>query len=151
MVNPGCHLVNTGWWVAFSGSRRRRWFDRFTRNGFRHCCAFAGLQECARFNGHNWLFVDPSVIGLRIEVLTDEEMDAAINAIAQDCGHFLWVPQLPPPRPCYVPRFGAYCVSEVERLLGLPPRALRPEGLYRRLLALGAERAFEEISWHGFR
>jgi hypothetical protein len=149
VMRAGCQLQSTGWWIAFQGTERNNWFDRFTAPGFRHVTAFTALQDDQRFGEHVWLFVDPSVIGMRLEILTDAEMDAVLQIIAADAGRFLYLAQTPPPATSRFPRFGAYCVSEIERLLGLRARALRPIGLYRRLLDLGAQPAFEEITAHG--
>ena len=148
MVKPETVSVAGGWYVAFCGCGRAHWYDRFTRDGFRHVVAFGWIEDARLDEGGQWLWIDPSTFGLNVALLNHDEMDWMLACLSQrDRATFVFVPHGRPPVPCRVPRFGAYCVSEIERLLGLAPRALRPFGLYRRLLALGAEPAFEELTW----
>lgn len=146
---PGCMLQTAGWFVAFSGRERKHWYDVFTTPGFRHVSAFTPIEGGDRLTEQAWLFVDPSTYGMRVEVMTNDEMDLVIAGIHQNAGRVVCLDRRPAPEPSAIPRYGWYCVSEIERLLGLPQRALRPVGLYRRLLALGATPVFEELREDG--
>jgi len=44
--------IKIDYFIAFGHSDVRHFWDVFTQKGFRHCCAF-------KFDGFNWLLVDP--------------------------------------------------------------------------------------------
>jgi len=54
--------IKADYYFAFGNSDFPHLWDIFTRKGFRHCCAF-------KWNGFNWLLVDPLGQGLDITIL----------------------------------------------------------------------------------
>ncbi|MFC5373977.1 hypothetical protein ACFPIF_15545 [Brevundimonas faecalis] len=123
----------SAWYVAFFDGERPHWWWRLCKPGFRHVAAFGYCAEQAV-----WLLYDVTLKRTFIHVLTSEQMDQ-------------WVAELPGNRTIVhmpardtppVRRVGFWCTPAVAHLLGAPSRALRPEGLYRDLMALGARPAF---------
>ena len=54
--------TSVDYFVAFGDSSVPHFWDVFTRQGFRHCCAF-------KFDGYNWVLVDPLGQVLDVNVL----------------------------------------------------------------------------------
>lgn len=128
-----------GWYVCFHGTGKRGWWDVFTRPGYRHVLAFAYAAHAER-----WLIYDVTQHRTLIRALTT---DVFLH----------WVANLPTGRkivlfeadgveaePAW--RVGFWCTTAVAHLVGARSRALRPEALYRDLLAQGARPAFQEPS-----
>lgn len=132
----------TVWIVAFCGGGRRHWWDVFTRPGFPHVLA-CGYDPARAV----WLVYEVSLAGTALALLDGAALDRLIAALRRDGeARFLrWPahavrPEAGRPAVC---RLGFYCVPAVAHLLGLRCRALSPLGLYRHLLAAGAQPAFE--------
>lgn len=127
---PGCPGA---WYVAFFDGERPHWWWRLCRPGFRHVAAFGYCAE-----QEVWLLYDVTLNRTMIHALTSAQMDA-------------WAADLPDHRTIVhmeagedgpTTRIGFWCTPAVAHLLGVRSRALRPEALYRDLLALGARPAF---------
>lgn len=54
--------LKADYYFAFGDSTFSHLWDIFTRKGFRHCCAF-------KWDGFNWLLIDPLGQGLDITIL----------------------------------------------------------------------------------
>ena len=70
--------LKADYYFAFGDSTFPHLWDIFTRKGFRHCCAF-------KWDGFNWLLVDPLGQGLDINVLPYTSTDD-VPSIFKDSG-----------------------------------------------------------------
>lgn len=119
------------WYVAFVDYGRNLWWHRFTRAGFRHCFAFAFDPDMGV-----WLVFDPTLEGFVVRPIPRSVVDALIAEVWGRGGRILKCrAEGKAPRR---PRLFATCVTVIAHLLGLPRCAVRPDGLYRLLLARGA-------------
>lgn len=119
------------WYVAFVDSAQTAWWLRWLKPGFRHCEAFAWDEASGR-----WVVAGAHLDVSVVRALTNEMFAAyqaelhrrgAVIVLANAQGGGRWRPA------------PFSCVSLVASLLGLPGLcAVRPYGLYRKLLALGA-------------
>lgn len=133
MTEPQPAMIGE-WYAAFFDGETRHWWWSLCHPGFRHVCAF-GYDAEQRI----WLLYDVCLARTHIRALTSEQMDS-------------WVLALPTHRRILCVRTGAdapahrlgfWCTTAVVHLLGRRSRALRPQALYRDLLAHGARPAFE--------
>lgn len=120
----------TCWHVAFFSVGKYRW-ARFVPGRFKHVAAFGYSHAC-----RTWVIYDVTLSGTRIYVLPDGPDGKAILAD--------WLVGVTVLRPknmksTTVPWFGFYCVPAVRHLTGAPVRCATPTGLYRGLVAEGAE------------
>jgi hypothetical protein len=117
--------------VFFSDSDRPHWWSPLFRPGFRHIRAAAWYESAQR-----WVYFDPCGRGTHIEVATDAEFGARFEHLIRTSAAILRVRS-------EFARGGtpaaAFCVGQVKALLGVKSRALSPFGLYRHLVAHGAE------------
>jgi hypothetical protein len=44
--------IKLDYYIAFGDSKVKHFWDVFTRQGYRHCCAF-------KWDGYNWILIDP--------------------------------------------------------------------------------------------
>lgn len=124
---PEPHL----WVIFFGDTRQGHWWCRLLRPGFRHVAAAAWFVRQER-----WVIVDPVAGGTVVEVLRAEEANgwigqlfAGASAVVRfESGHAR----------AMQPATG-FCVAQIKALLGVRCRALTPYGLYRHLIAHGAE------------
>ena len=122
------------WYAAFFDGERKRWWWRLCRPGFRHVLAFGYSAQADA-----WLIYDVTLLRTYVCAIRPEVFDA-------------WLQGLPTHRtivrldhPVDAPpasRLGFWCVPAVAHLLGVKTRALRPQALYRDLIAHGATPAF---------
>lgn len=129
------------WLVAFIDDPRqsRRWWDLFTRPGFRH------VQACGwDADVKAWVIYSVFTDNTMVDVLPDGEMaDAVIGGICAVSSAVLrYEPPAEPERGRML-RLGFWCVPAIAHLLGIRSCALVPHQLYRELLARGATRAYE--------
>ena len=98
------------WYVAFADRKQRDFWDVFTCQGFRHCFAF-------RWDGFNWILVDPLSSWLEIQVMPYGPKDN-VPVLMEQLGN----------RVCYVKRSRRNkvifrgmmtCVSTIKHLLGI--------------------------------
>lgn len=119
------------WLIFFGEAHGRPWWSRFFRPGYRHVCAAAWFDQTSR-----WVFIDPTLRGIQIEIETDEAFAGRWGQLWRDSTVILRMRsahdsgRLPPM---------FWCVGAVKSLLGIRSCALAPHGLFRDLLAHGAE------------
>lgn len=120
-------------WLVFFGPAPPGWWSWVLHPQFQHVCA-AGCDPETR----TWVFFDPERVGTQIEVLPyGDSAEAKLGIWAVSASHVLrFVPRrdraLCPPM--------LSCTGAVKALLGISALgALAPRGLYRHLLAHGAE------------
>lgn len=119
------------WLIFFSDADAGAWWAWLFRPGFRHVTAAAWFAGAER-----WVYYNPTRRGTIIDVATDAEFGPRFQQLVQDSAAILRV------RSGY-DRGNApavtYCVGSIKALLGIRSCALGPWGLYRHLLANGAE------------
>lgn len=119
--------------VFFGDAATPVWWSRLFRRGFRHVSAAAWYADQER-----WVYVNPTRRGTVVEVWRSDEFDGRLAQLAEASTAAL--------------RFGQqygrgmtpwafHCVGAVKAILGVRCLALSPYGLYRALLARGAEPA----------
>lgn len=123
------------WFVAFFGIERMGWWDLLTRPGFRHVMAFGYSSHAER-----WLVYDVTRDRTFVRAYRPETFDLWLGALPDEAT----VLRVPAARaaPMRVQRALFICTTSIKHLLGLPSRALRPQALYRDLVASGAQHAF---------
>ena len=139
MDPPGVLPVLPQWFVAFVDYGRNLWWHRFTKRGFRHVFAF-GYEPRLDV----WIVFDPTLEGFTLRAVPGAAIDSLVAEVWARDGKILRcrVEAKAPRRP----RLFATCVTVLAHLLGLPVSAVRPYGLYRMLLARGAQPAFERAN-----
>lgn len=125
-----------GWYVAFFNDERRHWWSPLCRDGFRHVAAFGVDAEAGV-----WLLYDVTLNRTILRALSAERLHAWVDALPANARilHFE-TPRDPVGTDL---RVGFWCAPAIAHLVGVRSRALRPEALYRDLLAQGARPAFE--------
>lgn len=119
----------------FFGPAPPGWWSRLLHPRFQHVCA-AGCDAETQC----WVFYDPERTGTQIEVVPYENealADARLGAWAQACDPHVLRVTARSERSLCPPAFG--CVGAIKALLGVRCWAAFPRGLYRYLLAHGAE------------
>jgi hypothetical protein len=116
-------------WLVFFSECGGAWWTRALRPGWRHVCAAAWFDDQER-----WVVFDPSRYGIVVQVFRPEQFDLdgllrSSTAVLRVGARFDRL-NMPP---------WFFCVGAVKALLGIRSRALVPLGLYRDLLARGAE------------
>ncbi len=124
------------WYVAFFDGPARYWWTPLCRPGFRHVCAFAYDAEHAV-----WLLYDVTMTRTHIRAQSSEQMDAWCARLPANRTIVRFASPPEPEPPAF--RLGFWCAPAVAHLVGVASRALRPEALYRDLVAQGALPAFE--------
>lgn len=139
MTEPDALAPIGGWYVAFFNDARRYWWSPLCRDGFRHVAAFA-FDAAARV----WLLYDVTLARTHIRALNEEQIGGWLDALPDHARvvHFTAPAE---PRPPSL-RLGFWCTPAIAHAVGARSRALRPEALYRDLLAQGARPAFESPS-----
>lgn len=134
MTEPDPHSIG-GWYVAFFNGPQRYWWSPLCRDGYRHVAAFAYDAEAGV-----WLLYDVTLNRTIIRALSSEQMDAWVDNLPghRRIVHFESPAEPSPP----AVRLGFWCAPAVAHVVGVSSRALRPEALYRDLLAQGARPAF---------
>jgi hypothetical protein len=119
------------WLIFFGEAAGRPWWSRLLRPGFRHVRAAAWFDQTSR-----WVFIDPTLRGIQIEIETDEAFAGRWGQLWRDSTVILRMQsqggrgRLPPV---------LWCVGAIKALLGVRSCALAPHGLFRDLMAQGAE------------
>lgn len=128
------------WCVAFVDDPRqpRRWWDVFTRPGFRHVEAFGWDADAGV-----WLVYSVFNDSTMVDALTADTADAVIGGICAVSSVVLRYDMPATPDGGAGLRLGMWCVPAVAHLLGIRSRALAPHQLYRDLLRRGATPAYE--------
>lgn len=119
------------WLLFFCDGDRGHWWSRFFRSGYRHIRAMAWFDDAQR-----WVYFDPTGKGLHLEILPDSAVGARFEHLVSSSSAILRVRS----------DFGRgyfpavfCCVGAIKSLIGIKSRALGPYGLYRHLVARGAE------------
>jgi hypothetical protein len=123
-------LEPTRWTVVFHRKAENRFFSAIAMGRFKHVSALAWVPEVAQ-----WWVYDVGFRRTRLRVLEDGVMaQAAIAAIIKGNAtvtvdvrddHLPWM------------RLGMFCTTAVAHLVGVRCAALRPDALYRKLIASG--------------
>jgi hypothetical protein len=121
------------WFVVFHPDASSRWLSALAMGHFKHVSAFTYVPV-----GDCWLFLDAEWTGLRIVHASHE---IARQQIARYAAHCSIVKCRRADAPMRLwGRAGFTCVSAVKQLLRVKTWSLRPDALYRHLLADGGER-----------
>lgn len=128
---PYVETLKRRWLIFFSDTDHRRWWSRFLRPGFRHVSAAAWFATEER-----WVYFNPTARGLVIEIATDADFGPRFQQLVERSAAILAVHSAFA-RTGFPATF--YCVGAIKALLGIKARALSPLGLFRHLLATGAE------------
>jgi len=118
------------WHVVFMSRPFLHWFDIFSKPWCRHVCAYAWCV-----NNQKWLLYNPEMTLSTIAVLSDGDMTQWLESLTErvTCRVVVKVGQ----GSFWRSRGLRTCSSDVLRVLGLRGGALRPQDLYRTLLANG--------------
>lgn len=119
------------WLIFFGDADRAWWWTRLFRPGFRHVSAAAWFADTER-----WVYFNPTGPGTVIQVATDAEFGPRFQQLVQDSTAILRMPSRHSRGMCPAAFF---CVGAIKALLGVKSRALTPFGLFRHLVAEGAE------------
>lgn len=126
------------WWAAFYGDENRWWWDRICAPGFRHVCAFTFYPGSGV-----WVVYDVTFNRTCIRVLSRDEWVVWMSRLPEHRAILrAELPDEPHPRPWWL-KLTFWCAPAVAHLMGVRSRALRPQALYRDLVAHGAVPAFE--------
>lgn len=132
MVNaPEQHLERL-WLLFFGEPAKLGWWTRLMRPGFRHVSAAAWFVSEER-----WVHYNPTSRGTVIEIWTEAEFYRRLGQLMRD-SHVILKIGSKHDTPSIVP-FGLWCTGSIKEILGIRSRALWPRGLFRDLLARGAE------------
>ena len=121
-----------GWYIAFYGGPRH-WWTWLTHPEFRHVVAFAYAAHAER-----WLVYDVGQHRTLIRAFTTDVFKRWIAGLPAERKIVLFESDRKAPPM----RIGFWCTTAVAHLVGCRSRALRPQALYRDLLAQGARPAF---------
>jgi len=124
----------TEWMVFFCDAGRYAWWDIFTRRGFRHVAA-AACDPGKRV----WIMFDPTRAGIRFDVYgwDDPSVDERLGEwLHWSDGRYLRV-KTGGQRKRQPLFFG--CIGALKALLGVRCGAFTPYGVFKHLIAQGAE------------
>ena len=126
------------WYVAFHDGERPHWWWPLCRPGFRHVLAFG---YCV--HAEAWLVYDVTLGRTYVRAFKRETFAGWLDNLP-DHRTILLVEGPDDAAPCRAPGFraGFWCTPAVAHLVGARSRALRPEALWRDLIAQGARPAF---------
>ena len=138
-------LSSGRWIIVFFDAGNRRWWDIFTRPGFRHCLALRYLEPMDA-----WASVDWGNEGLFVDFVPKRFVDALILGVDDCGGAFLEFDAMPAQRRL-LPPFFPYCVTTMKHILGIRDfTIITPWQLYCALRKKGAKTIFgmktEEIA-----
>jgi hypothetical protein len=120
------------WLVFFAEPRDPAWWARYLlRSGFRHVYAVSWYADQER-----WVEFNPTSTGTVIRLWKAEDFPNRLAALLNESTAVLRVASR---TDRWNASASAYCVGAVKSLLGIRSGALTPYGLYRDLLARGAE------------
>lgn len=125
------------WYVLFVGEEKRsHWVDWVSPRAFQHVCTFCFDARAAR-----WIVYDVNRGGTAVNALAPDEFDAWIWYMRKRKGARVLEVNRRPARRLPV-QIGMWCVVAVRYAIGSRSLALRPVGLWRDLLAEGAQEVF---------
>lgn len=121
------------WFVVFHEASDRWWVNLLAWGRFKHVSVFGKVERTGA-----WIFHDLHADRTHMMVVGDWEADIAI-AYYDQCGPIVRFPRLLSDASGFVARPGFWCVPAVAHIIGLRTCALRPDALYRQVLAKGGE------------
>lgn len=127
------HSQPSHWFVCFSPVTATWWVPFLAAGKYRHVRAFGTIPR-----SKIWLFVDVNAGGLTLRAAPDgPAAEAAISAWIAGCD-VLHIARRDAPG---LPRWPVFsCVTTIRHLIGLRSGALRPDRLFRDMLAAGAKK-----------
>lgn len=127
--HPGDAPLPRVWLVFFGDAAGPNWWARMLAPGYRHVSA-----ACWHVEEKRWVYFNPTRRGLVIELYGEGSFPFA-ELVRGSTATLRFVSRFD--------RTGApavfHCVGAIKALLGIRSRAFRPIGLFRDLLARGAE------------
>ena len=127
---PQCGVEAARWTVVFHRKAENRFFSAIAMGHFKHVSAFAWLPET-----QHWLIYDVGFRRTRLIMLGDTEGAKAVLANIVTGNATVTIDVREDELPWM--RLGLFCTSAVAHLIGLRSGALRPDTLYRHLVAKG--------------
>lgn len=123
----------TAWLLLFSTATGKPWLDRLLPGRFKHVSAAGWVSEAKV-----WIFYDVSWLRTSLKVLDADAGDARFAVRQRGHGVLkVWVE--PEIRGAAMMRAGFWCVPAIKHLIGSRSGALRPDRLWRDLVAANAE------------
>jgi hypothetical protein len=118
------------WTVVFHRKAHNRFFAAIALGEFKHVSAFAFVPEFGV-----WIIYDVGFRRSRIELLADTDHAKTImaNIIKGNCFVTIETSQENLP----LMRLGMFCTTAIAHLIGIRSSALRPDRLFRHLVAAG--------------
>lgn len=123
----------TDWFVVFHVKSDRWWVDWLACGRFKHVSIFGHVPRCS-----TWTFFDWQLGQARIWTVADCEADGLIGHFSRR-GVVVRVARQYNVSHRAIFRPGSWCVPTVAHILGLRACALRPDALFRHVLAIGGE------------
>ena len=127
------HFTEPVVWLVVFHRRSTRWVERVCWGKWKHVSATAFIPGAMA-----WVHVSWELARLRINVIPDNEFEGWFGALVGD-GGVLRINAPSFDTGPWRPRSGIFCCSMIAHLLGLRRSALLPIGLWRLLIAEGAE------------
>jgi hypothetical protein len=121
------------WFVVFSEDSPKWWVRWLAWGRFKHVSVFGKVERSGA-----WVFYDVWLNRAQIMVVGDWEADAAIGYYASQ-GVIVRFPRLLADDHELSLRPGLWCVPAVAHILGIRSCALRPDRLFRQILAKGGQ------------
>jgi len=118
------------WYVVFRRSSTLRWLDRIVPGPWKHVLAIGYFPDA-----RCWIAIDPMLCGFQVDVQRREEAGNFLDRIVGDGGVLRVEARRGPVR--RLPSF--WCVPAIAAMVGSSSGALLPGGLWRDLVAEGAE------------
>jgi hypothetical protein len=118
------------WTVVFHRKAENRFFSAIAMGRFKHVSAFAWLPDLER-----WLIYDVGFRRTRVALYSDDE-DARKHLAAIVTGNRTVTIDVREENLPFM-RLGMFCTTAVAHLIGVRSSALRPDRLYRHLVAQG--------------
>lgn len=121
------------WFVVFTESTPKWWVRWLAWGKFKHVSVFGKVERSGA-----WIFYDVWMNRAQVMVIGDWEADVAIGHYA-DIGTVVRFPRLLGDEGEFHWRPGFWCVPAVAHILGIRSCALRPDALFRQILAKGGQ------------
>jgi hypothetical protein len=127
---PGFGIEPRRWTVVFHRRAENRFFGAIAMGHFKHVSAFAFVPDLGV-----WIIYDVGFRRARIELLaeTDHAKTIMANIIKGNC--FVTIETSQDNLPLM--RLGMFCTTAIAHLIGIRSSALRPDRLFRHLVAAG--------------
>ncbi len=120
-------------WLILFHERSTPWVARLCPGRFKHVSALAFVPDAQA-----WVLLSWELARMRVGLIGDDDFERWFAAASEDAA-VLRLPAPPFDHGPWCPRLGMTCVTMVKHLLGVRSSALWPDGLWRDLVAHGAE------------